>query len=446
MSRTWIWLGAAVLLAPCTAASGATLNTIYSFCPQNGCSDGDFPATGLVRDASGNLYGVAGAGGAGQKGVIFELSPPSTPEGAWQYSVLYSFCTQTACADGATPEQSLILDTAGNLYGTTSEGGASHDAGIVFELEAPSGHGSRKLRVLHNFCTFVNCTDGGGTYDDPSSLTYAGAASGALYDGTSPLYGTTMSGGSHGSGVAYALQPETTGGRTKWRQKVIYDFCKRTGCPDGANPFGALLADASGNLFGVANNGGVDSTSGVVFELSRPDLRWKEQVLHKFCSSKDCADGKTPVGPLIFDAAGDLLGVTTGGGKPVFDGRSGWGVAYKLAFDGSAWQESVLHQFCSHTDCSDGYAPQAPLAMDAAGNLFGATETHGDNSSDDGGTVYRLSGSGFKTIYTFCEGGGCVVTQQYPQGGLLLDADGHLFGTTGEGGANQFGQIFELVP
>ncbi|HEY1941362.1 MAG TPA: choice-of-anchor tandem repeat GloVer-containing protein, partial [Roseiarcus sp.] len=176
-------------------ASAYTLHTLHDFCSQASCADGSAPLGALVADSAGNLYGTAVKGGADGHGTVFELLKKSETD--HRYRVLYSFCQKTNCADGDQPASTLILDTAGNLYGTTVVGGAGH--GLVFELST----GARpRLQVLQAFCRQTGCADG----DIPGApLTYAGADTGALYDGVSPLYGTTNAGGAHHNGAVFQL-------------------------------------------------------------------------------------------------------------------------------------------------------------------------------------------------------------------------------------------------
>src|SRR5262249_14270374 len=155
--------------------------------------------------------------------------------------------------------------------------------------------------------------------NSPASLTYAGAAAGAPYDGTSPLYGVAQYGGQNDKGAAFELTPSTKG---NWSESVLYDFCSQPACADGAYPAYDLLLDTNGNLFGV--------TSKVAFKLSPSrGSTWKETVLHTFCSALDCADGDQPSGGLIMDAGGNLFGVTALGGNPGCPGGDSCGVLYK---------------------------------------------------------------------------------------------------------------------
>ena len=158
---------------------------LYSFCSQADCVDGSYPYSGLVQDSSGNLYGTTVDGGANGAGTVFELATTG------KETVLYSFCSQSGCVDGAYPFSSLVRDSSGNLYGTTQYGGAnSADAGTIFEVTTTG-----KETVLYNFCSQPGCVDGSYT------------ATGLLRDSAGNLYGTTFYGGASGDGTVFKLTP-----------------------------------------------------------------------------------------------------------------------------------------------------------------------------------------------------------------------------------------------
>lgn len=270
MSETNISVWAIVLVALCTVAplSDASAHKykyhqLYAFCSEANCADGGEPLAGLVMDSAHNLYGATTyRGGSGQDsaGTIFALSPNGR---RWKHKTLYSFCSQANCADGTGPQGTLILDTNGNLYGTAAGGGANN-AGVVFEL-MPSGN-RWKFKVLYNFCSQggSSCTDG---RTPDAGLTYAGAADGALYDGTSPLYGTTINAGSDRGnfGTAYKLIAHNN----RWREATLYDFCQFAHCSDGASPHAGVTLDSAGNVFGATSHGGSDwDEAGTVYQLS----------------------------------------------------------------------------------------------------------------------------------------------------------------------------------
>jgi uncharacterized repeat protein (TIGR03803 family) len=223
---------------------------LYSFCAQGPpCTDGANPLARLVFDQQGSLYGTTyrggdqpGCGGYGC-GVVFKL----TLEG--KETVLYSFCTQANCADGAQPSAGLVSDRKGNLYGTTSGGGA-YQSGVVFKLTP-----KRKETVLYGFCAQSNCADG--------ALPLAGP----VFDNRGNLYGTTPYGGASGAGVVFKLTP-------KGKETVLYSFCAQ-GCTDGYRPFAGVVFDQKGNLYGTTQYGGFSNYPtdcykgcGVVFKLT----------------------------------------------------------------------------------------------------------------------------------------------------------------------------------
>ena len=197
-----------LLLAPFSAhaAKAWTYTLLHNFCTQGDCADGGFPTTGLARDARGNLFGVTETGGAHNAGVVFELERHAKN---YAFKVLHDFCF--SCGDGAFPVGSPIADVNGNLYGTTLGGGA-HDCGVAFKLTPAT----KKLKILHDFCTL----NGDGNALD-YALSYMGKSSGALYDGISPLYGTTANGGANDHGTVFSLTPKGE----RWKLKTLYAFC-----------------------------------------------------------------------------------------------------------------------------------------------------------------------------------------------------------------------------
>jgi uncharacterized repeat protein (TIGR03803 family) len=287
--------------------------------------------------------------------------------------VLYSFCSQTTCADGYFPHAKLIMDGSGNLYGTTAAGGNSQNHGVAYRL-APSGT-SWVESVLYNFCSQTNCIDGAYPYG------------GLIMDGSGSLYGITNQGGT-GRGTVYKIMPTSFG----WTQAVLYSFCSQSLCADGASPTAGLIMDGSGNLYSTTYNGGSHS-SGTVFKLAPSGTGWAETVLYSFCAQSNCTDGTFPQAGLIMDAAGNLYGTTESGGS-----NSG-GTVFRLAPSGTGWTEAVLYSFCSQSSCSDGARPEAGLIMDAAGNLYGTTFYGGNyycgtNNAGPCGTVFQLTGTG----------------------------------------------------
>jgi hypothetical protein len=232
----------------------------------------------------------------------------------------------------------------------------------------------------------ANCSGNCGTII-VGNLTYAGQSNGAPWDGVSPLYGVTEDGGKNAAGTVFSVIPNGS----KWSETVLHSFCSRKKCADGKEPLGGPILDQAGNLYGTTEVGGDHNVgndtggAGVVFELT-PGAPWTETVLHSFCSQSNCTDGAFPTGNLVQDASSNLLGVTTAGGRNCQRNQGfGCGVIYRLAPNGVSSQETVLHEFCAKERCRDGYAPQAGLVLDSFGNLFGTTFYGGGNDIDVNG-------------------------------------------------------------
>jgi len=423
------------LIAPAFPAAGgaANLKVLHSFCVEQFCPDGLDPINGLLRDGQGNLYGETVEGGTHGHGTVFQLYRPPG-KNKYKIRVLRDFCFKSG-EDGCTgPEVAglgghLIIDTEGGIYGTGGLGGVNGN-GLVFKLTPHNGGRRWTYRVLYDFCSVADCADG----FSPASLTYAGAATGAPYDGVSWLYGVSQYGGKNGKGVAFALEPKARG---QWTEQVLYDFCAEVGCADGQNPAFDLLLDANGNLFGVTSDLAIHNP-GVVFKLSPgPGSVWNETVLHAFCSAQDCTDGQLPSGGVVMDASENLFGVTTFGGDNLSCRAGlGCGVAYKITPDGAY---SVVHSFGSQNP--DGAEPSGRLATDAGGNLYGTASSGGARG---GGTLFRLGSDGYETIFDFCSGA-CGDAPVGPNDGVVLDPDGNFLGTAG-GGKVGVGAAYQLTP
>jgi len=408
----------------------AKYKVIYNFCSQANCTDGRGPNFGLIVDQAGNFYGTTGAGGAAGGGVVFELVKKKH---GWGEKVLYSFCSQANCGDGQSPSGPLVMDVSGNLYGTTISRGA-HGSGNVFELKKGKG-GSWSLNILHSFCSENDCADGEGY---SSGLSYFGQQSGALYDGTSPLYGTIQAFSASQQGLVYQLVRQ---GRKGWVENVVYNFCPGGGtCPDGANPLSAVLVDASSNIYGTTGGGG-SAQAGTIFKLSPDGGTWTETVLYSFCSQADCADGSSPEGPLTVDGNGNFFGMTSYGGSTISRCLDNYdcGVIYELAAGGS---ESTLYRFCAESDCADGAGPQGGITIDETGKLYGVTL--GDDSPS---TLFSFDGS-LKVLHSFCSKDQCTDGYLPYDVTLIRDAAGDLFGTTAAGGTGNLygGVVFEWIP
>jgi uncharacterized repeat protein (TIGR03803 family) len=402
------------------AGDGWTETLLHNF---QGGTDGCFPAAGLIFDQSGSLYGTSEYGiGGGYDcflgfGTVFKLSPGSG--GIWSESVLYRFMGN---GDGGNPAAALIFDSAGNLYGT---GGSPYDApGSVFELSPGSG-GKWTEKVLYNL-------------DGPSNASL-------IFDKVGNLYGTIEYGGSSacslGCGSIFELSPGSNG----WTENILYAF---TGGSDGAHPQASLLADSTGSLYttvsGGANSGCGGNTRGcgaAVKLTPSTGGKWTLGALYDFPSPHD---GSSSQANLISDAAGNLYGTTTygGTGQCSLGPNGGCGTVFELSptADGK-WKERVLYNFTNSN--GDGANPIAGLVFDSTGNLYGTTQYGGNGNY---GTVFRLSpnlkGRWTETvIYAFSgnEGFG-------PAAGLTFDKEGRLYGTTELGGSGSGGDVFQLVP
>ena len=403
---------------------------LYSF---TGGSDGGYPYAGVIRDSAGNLYGTTLFGGPANSGVVYKVDPTG------HESVLYGFAGGT---DGASPYAGVIRDSSGNLYGTAAEGGASN-AGLVYKLDSTG--------QKTNLYSFPGMADG------------AFSEAGVIRDSSGNLYGTTSSGGTANSGVVYKV--DTSGHET-----VLYSF---TGGADGANPYAGVIRDSSGNLYGTTFLGGA-SNAGAVYKV---DPAGHETVLYSFTGG---ADGANPRGGVVADAAGNLYGTATDGGT------YGWGVVFKLDATGhetvlwsfrgstdggfpyaglirdsegtlygtteyggtsvagvvfSASPEGGEAPIYSFTGGSDGGNPQTGVTLDGAGNLYGTTYSGGQHYV---GVVYKVDTTGKETVlHSFTNGadGG------FPRAGVILDSSGNLYGTTSNGGTGGYwGVVYELDP
>jgi uncharacterized repeat protein (TIGR03803 family) len=341
----------------------------------------------------------------------FVLSVCSLGWATYSESVIYTFTDENG--DASTPYGGLVLDHAGDLYGMTSQGGA-FGAGAVYEL-TPNNSGGWTESVIYSFT-------GGSDGSSP--------VSGLAIDQTGNLYGTTHFGGNSGCSCGTVFELKSTSGG--WQYNLLYTF---TGGDDGSFPWASLTLDASGNVYGVAFEGG-SRALGTAFSL-RPTAggRWSFELLHTFSGGKD---GSSPTTNLTFDAEGNLYGTTEQGGGSS-NCKMGCGTAYELTPTAGRWRETVLHSF---TGAAGGQYPNGGLIFDSAGNLYGVA---GGGGLHGQGTVYELSPSSgrweSRVLHNFIgKPDGAA-----PQGSLIFDSAGNLYGTTDGGGAG-FGTAFELSP
>jgi uncharacterized repeat protein (TIGR03803 family) len=378
-------------------------------------ADLDFTQTSLILDSAGDIYGTTTLGGTSANcnsfgcGTVFELSPTGS---GYTKTTLYSFNGYSASGDndGSWPTAGLVLDSKGRLFGTTGNGGSSSDAGTVFMLTHSSS--GWKETILHTF----SGTDG---FKPAANL---------LMDSHGNLYGTTVEGGAFNQGTVFMLSPTASG----WKHAILHSFSAKG---DGAQPYG-IIFDAAGNIYGNTFFGGTTANDcGEVFELSRTSTGWKETNLHIFTGKN--GDGCQTVPFFAFDAAGRLYGTTSGGGNDFFSGT-----VFTLSHASGVWKESVIYRF---TGADDGGAPGA-IAFSPSGELFGITNygaPAGCNNLDGCSQIFKLThGSG-----------GWTVSAVYPTplrepslGGLIFDKNGSLFGATTDDHYFQYGDAFELTP
>ena len=315
--------------------NGWTLTVLYSF---TGGLDGGQPYKGVTLDSRGNLYGTTVTGGTGGCeggcGVVYKLTHA---HGSWSQSVIYSF---TGGSDGSGPGSPVVFDKQGNLFGATPVGGAN-GLGTIYQLK-PKKDGTWKLAVVH---TFTGGNDGAG-----------GSAGRLLFDIVGNIYGVATSGGAHGSGTAFELSSVQHG---KWKLKTLYAF---KGQPDAGFPYGGLIFDSAGNLYGTTYYDGKNDI-GAIYELSQVGGKWKERVLHSFAGG---SDGKQSISTMVSDGAGNLYGTTIEGGS-----GCDCGTIFKLAAGAKGTGKySVVYRFKGAPDGSYLYAGMVP---DATGSFYGIT-------------------------------------------------------------------------
>ncbi|MGA2694427.1 MAG: choice-of-anchor tandem repeat GloVer-containing protein [Terriglobales bacterium] len=412
-----IALYAALLATSCGLTFGqATEKVLWNF---GGPNDGTNPAGSLVFDHSGNLYGTTTAGGNQYSaGTMFRLSPQSG--GVWTESVLYNFCSDLGlddCIDGQEPGAGLTFDRAGNLYGTTELGGKTCWAfygtcGTVFKLARPQSPATTWTEtVLYAFCVSYDfCTDG---------LT---PTSQVVFDAAGNLYGTTLWGGGSvqggNLGIAAGDVFELTPGSGGWTETVLYSFNQYEGDPQGG-----VIFDAFGNLYGATRLG--PNMAGFVYEVSPSSAGWTGQTLGKFAFDA----GSTS--PLATDNNGNFYGTSYDifgpGNSTVF----GFNVVTRT---------SQLHNFSS----AAGSGALSGVLIDARRkSLLGTAYAGGANN---GGTVWEVGPGGEPVaVYSFCTQPNCA-DGEAPNGALIQDQAGNLYGVTNAGGTYNQGVVFEITP
>jgi uncharacterized repeat protein (TIGR03803 family) len=373
-------------------ARAQTFTVLYNFTEQSGAS----PYASVIEDSAGNLYGTTQDGGSSEYGVVYEVSSSGTE------TLLYSF---TGSTDGGNPYAPVIRDSKGNLYGTTKYGGntncSEYGCGVAFKLDTAG-----KETVLHSFT---------GRSDGWNPL------QGLIMDKKGKLYGTTYyGGGAYNEGMVFKLTAKGT-------ETILHSF--EGGSSDGAYPeYGHLLMGKAGDLYGLTWEGGGTGCyysygCGVLYRLT---VKGKFTVLHSFAGGS--SDGCYPYGSVAMDKAGDLYGTTFGCGS------ENYGTVWKVSNKG---KETILHNFAGGP--SDGAGPLAGVVLDSKGNIYGVAEEGG---ADSDGAVYELSPKGTLTVlHSFDYSDGA-----YPFGELLRTAKGELFGTTYMGGTDSAGVVWSYMP
>lgn len=426
MLRISSWRTVFLVFVYCALAAmscpAQTLATLYSFCSQTNCADGAGPVAALVQGMDGNLYGTTTAYGAnGSGGTVFKIT---TGGGL---TTLYSFCDIDGCwLNGATPVAPLVLATNGDFYGTTEAGGAYGpaywDGGTVFKI-ASNGTFTR----LYSFCAETNCTDG--------NLPLAGLVQATNGD----LYGTTEVGGTNSPNCVFGGLYSPCGTIFKVTPSgaftSLYSFCAQTGCPDGQFPSAGLIQGSNGDLYGTTALGGaylscsfddVPAGCGTIFKITPGGAL---TTLHSF----DSTDGAEPdfdssgAGALVLGSDGNFYGTT------YFGGTCNNGTVFKITPAGAF---KSLYSFGAASGClsyPNGQFPNAGLVEATDGNVYGTAAN----------VIFKITPKGVvTTVYTFCSEPNC--TDGNGPAGLVQATNGDLYGVTGGGGANNAGTVFSL--
>lgn len=402
------WLNALIL--GMWAATGVASAGEFSY-DAFGPWAGEGPKSGLMVDPAGNLYGTTSAGGEHGQGAVFQLIPPSPNEAGWTQKVLQEFDG----ANGANPMATLARDAAGNLYGTTAAGGV-HQKGTVFQLTPPvDGVSAWTLRTLV-------------TFDGANGAAPYGAVT---LDAVGNLYGTTRAGGRADKGTVFQIMPPLPG-KTAWRRKTLVTFYGA----NGAAPMAGVTLDAAGNLYGTTSEGG-SKNAGTVFQISPPlagKTVWRRKTLMTF----NGFNGATPMAGVTLDSAGNVYGTTYLGGKKSDLG----GTVFQLTPPippASTWKRRIIYSFEGQPNMVAG------VTLGAAGNLYGTTETGGKGK----GSLYQLvAPPPGKSFWKFIN----RVNFDGPKGmaptaSVVLGPDGSLYGTTPNSNTtSEYGTFFKFTP
>lgn len=389
------------MLTLSASAFGQTEEILYAFTGITGFQ----PVGNLIFDSAGNLYGTTTAGGSDNgegHGLVYELSP--AVGGGWTQTILYTF---TGGSDGSEPLAGLVFDPAGNLYGTTAWGGF-YGYGVVFELSPASGGGWTE----HVLYTFSNSTNG------------ANPTGALVFDTTGNLYGTCVFGGAHDLGVVYELSPTAGGG---WTETVLLSGSQT----HGGNLNGGVAFDSDGNLYVTAGTDG-PYNAGAIYRLRYTAAIWKAAVVYTF---QNGADGSSPVG-LTYRTPNRFFGITNGGGA------FGYGTAYELTpgADGT-WSKSILHNFGGFPN--DGLPPTFSLTIGPSGRLYGANGAGGSLGRGTAFELAKIDGTWTERIlHNFTNG----ADAGNPDGGIVLDSTGNLYGVGYNGGESESGAVYQIKP
>lgn len=399
-------------IATASAAAGQTFRVIHSF---SGSADGSTPNSTMIMDQAGNLYGTTSYGGAqpgfAGSGIVFKLVHRNS---SWVISPLYTF---QGGSDGAYPGAPVAIGPNGKLYGTTSLGGnpgcaAGLGCGTVYQLQPPS----RACRSV--LCPWTKTT----LYRFTGGVDGANPAYGQLvFDNFGNIFGTAGGGGDIGSGVVYVLTHSGAG----WQESVLYSFDQPG---DGVEPQSGILFNSDGGLSGTTVEGGAQG-KGTVYELTASLSGWVISRQHDIAN-----EGSSPYAGLIQDQLGNVYGATLSGGP------GNGGTIFQLATSGGQWSSSIIGTFSPLG--GQGLGAFSSLTMDASGSLYGTTETDGAQGY---GSVFKLvqqNGSWVQTtLYDFAGGSdGCN-----PSGGVTLAPGSNLYGTTQGCGAG-YGVVWEIAP
>lgn len=391
-------------LALSLPASAQTESTIYTFSETSSF----WPQGGLLEDGAGNFYGTTRGGGTYGVGTVMELSPPAVTGGAWALTTLYSFVPYGS--GGYVPISDLVKDQAGAFYGTTYMGGDPVcNCGGVFKLSPPAIKG--------------------GAWTESQIYAFKGGADGRLpvpatlaLTTTGTVYGVTLRGGTWDSGVLYQL---VTKNGKNYSESVLYSFGD---LDDASTPSGAILLDAAGSLYGVTSLGGTFGQGTLYKYVPAANGQLPTySILYSFGGST--TTGSYPNGSLIFDASGDIYGVTNGGGDDAGDG-----VAYMLTPASPTWTESILYAF----NATNGINPIGGLTWNHKTNQLYGTASSGNEHPAGDGSIIVLSPPAKKggtwteqTLFQFTY----RVNGGYPTGPITLDSKtGIIYGTAQNGG------------